>query len=247
LKRHAYQKKRSAHEDARKIGKDLLPVLGRCEASKVTRGDIVALVNRIADRGAGIAANRTLSLIRKIFNWAIAEGLLENNPALRIPMRAKEIPRDRILDDEELARFWIALDGIGFDRVTADVLRLQLLTGARIREIAEMHSGEVYLERPDPQWRLPPARSKSGQDIVRPLAPFALSIVTRRFQSDRYLFCCRQSDKPITTHAITRAVSRAATSSLIPAGFTRTAIRRGRGSGSRMWIYHLGTSTRSTE
>jgi hypothetical protein len=81
LKRHARPKKRSADEDERKIRIDLLPEFGRRWAADLTKADIVHAVDRIADRGAGIAANRTLALLRKVFNWAIAEGLVETKRA----------------------------------------------------------------------------------------------------------------------------------------------------------------------
>ena len=118
---------------------DLLPQFGNRLAADLTKADIVRAVDRIADRGAGIAANRTLALLRKLFNWAIAEGLVETNPAAGIPMRAKEQSRERVLDDAEIVSFWSALGRSGFDAVTADVLRLQLLLGARIREVTALH------------------------------------------------------------------------------------------------------------
>jgi integrase len=88
----------------------------------------------VFDRGAPIGANRTLALLRKLFNWASAEGYLQSpNPAAGVPIRAKESARRRVLSEGELRSFWRALDGLGFDEVTADALRLELLLGAHSR------------------------------------------------------------------------------------------------------------------
>jgi integrase len=76
--------------------------------------------------------------VRKIYNWGMAEGHVVSNPAVGTPMRAPERTRERVLSDDELFRFWSALEQSGFEQVTADVLRLQFLLGARIREITDL-------------------------------------------------------------------------------------------------------------
>ena len=131
MKRHALPKKRSADQDRRKCKADVSPALGNHLATEVSKADIVRLLDTITDRGAPIGASRTLALMRKLYNWAIAEGYVVSNPAAGIPRRAKEESRSRVLSDQEIKDFWAALDGPGFDNVTAVVLRLQLLLGAR--------------------------------------------------------------------------------------------------------------------
>ncbi len=211
LVRHARPKKRSADEDERKIKRDLLPELGNVQADELYRVDIVATVDRITDRGAGIAANRTLALVRKIYNWGMAEGLVTTNPATGIPMRASERTRERTLSDNELVQFWAALDLGGFEQVTADVLRLQLLLGARIREITDLAVDELQIDGRDPVWRLPRERAKSGREIVRPLPPLAVSILRRRVQGQIYVFGSPLTPgRPITPRAPARAVQRGA-------------------------------------
>ena len=227
LRRHARPKKRSAGEDERKINTDLLPELGSLFADDLSKADIIRAVDRIADRGAGIAANRTLALLRKLYNWGMAEGLVGANPAAGIPMRAKERTRERVLTDDEIVRFWSALDESGFELVTADALRLQLLLGARIREVTDLVVSELQLEGREPVWRLPRERAKSGQDIVRPLPALAVSIIKRRLQGTPFVFASTANrGRPITPRAPARAVQRAAQRGLLPAGFTPHDLRR---------------------
>src|SRR5690349_2990692 len=81
---------------------------------------------------------------------------------------------------------WLAAGEIG--PVVADVLRLQLLLGARIREVTGLHASELKLEGADPIWCLPRLRSKSNREIIRPLPPLALAIIGARMGDNPLLF-----------------------------------------------------------
>jgi integrase len=228
--RYAKPKKRSWAEDERKLKVNVYPLLGACRADLVTKLDIVRLVDAIHDRGAPILANRTLGLIRKLYNFAVADGYVETNPARGIPMRSKEFSRTRTLSEEEIRAFWQALDGPGFEDVTADALRLQLLLGARIREVTSMERSELALECTDPVWTLPAHKAKGGRDVPRPVLPTALDILRRRIEAigrSRFVFASPyDSSQPIIPQAPTRAVKRAADRGLVPAGFTPHDLRR---------------------
>ena len=230
ITRYAKPKKRSWAEDERKLNRDVNPTLGNMRADLVTRTDVVRLLDAIHDRGAPVHANRTLSLVRKLFNWAAAEGYLTvANPALGIPMRAKECARTRTLTEDEIRGLWHGLEGPGFDDVTADALRLQLLLGARIREVTGMKWTELALEQAIPVWTLPAARSKSGRDVTRPLPPTALAIIRGRLDADESEFVFASpidSSQSIIPEAPTRALSRAAKRGLVPSGFTPHDLRR---------------------
>jgi integrase len=230
ITRHAKPKKRSWAADAHALRRDVYPALGHLRADYVTKSDLVRLLDRIHDRGAPVLANRTLALLRKLFNFAVAEGYLAISPAVGIPSRAREQARTRTLDDAELATFWRALEGAGFDAVTADALRLQLLLGARVREVTDMRRAELALDSPLPIWTLPKARAKGGRDVPRPLPPVALAIVRRRLEAagDSPFVFASPVDRaaPITPRAPARAVQRAAGRGLLPAGFTPHDLRR---------------------
>jgi integrase len=230
IKRYSKPKKRSWAEDERKLKREVYPVLGDCRADLVTKRDIVHLLDAILDRGAPIHANRTLALVRKMFNWAAAEGHLATpNPAAGVPMRAQEVVRRRVLDEIELQLFWHALDGPGFDEVTADSLKLQLLLGARIREVTGMERRELALDQPIPVWTLPAARAKGRRDVPRPLSEMALQIVRRRLieaGKSTFVFASPFDPlSPITPQAPTRALSRAGIAGRILPLPTRDTIR----------------------
>ena len=56
-------------------------MIGR--SSEITRRDIKELL-RVKARTAPISANRLLSLISKIFKWAVKEELIEASPAIQL-------------------------------------------------------------------------------------------------------------------------------------------------------------------
>ena len=101
-------RKRSAAEDARMLSKDVLPHWSGRKAKDIARRDVVALLDGIVARGSPVAANRTLALVRKLFNFGLSRGVvgLETNPATHVGKPAAERQKDRVLSDDELAQVW---------------------------------------------------------------------------------------------------------------------------------------------
>jgi site-specific recombinase XerC len=64
-------------------------------------------VSAIEQRGAPIAANKALKSIKMFLRWSVGRAILDQSPAEGVPTPTKEVARDRVLSDEELARvFW---------------------------------------------------------------------------------------------------------------------------------------------
>ena len=100
-----YQKKTTAKkskgEEARIITNELLPHWRDRKANEITRADIKAVLQTIADRPAPVMANRVLALISRMYNLAIAEDVagVTLNPATRLPKPGgEEATRDRVFD-----------------------------------------------------------------------------------------------------------------------------------------------------
>ena len=165
LKDYAEPHKRSAFEDRRTFKKDVRPYIGQHKVGTVTRQDVVQLLNRIKDRGAGIAANRALSKLRKAFNWAKSEGYMAENPASGLAPRVKERKRDRALSSDEICQLWKGLDAAGMKPGTKLALKLALVTGQRIGEVCGAEKRELDLNKGD--WLIPASRSKNGRETIR--------------------------------------------------------------------------------
>lgn len=109
LEKHAIHK-RSFKEDKRKIEHDLVQAWGNVKAYEVKKRDVIRLLNKIVDRGSPIAANRTLALVRKIYNFGIERDLVKNNPCTMVKAPGKERARDRVLTVDEIRKLWTAFD-----------------------------------------------------------------------------------------------------------------------------------------
>ena len=100
-----------------------VPIVKRWGSRKVKdiqRRDVRALLDEIAAR-APITVNRTLALVRKMFNFAIEHDWLEANPCHMVKRVAPERQRDRVLSEDEVRRLWKALDSE--DAIIAAVFR----------------------------------------------------------------------------------------------------------------------------
>ena len=90
-------------------------------------------------------ANRTLALIRKMYNFAIERDLIENNPCYMVKAPSKEHSRDRAYTDDEIKKLWNA-----FEKLTPlmrDHFRLRLVTAQRGIEILSMQWKNVDFEK----------------------------------------------------------------------------------------------------
>jgi integrase len=207
LERHAKPKKKSWREDVRIIRHSLLPAFGSVSAREITRRDVRAFLDRLAER-APIMANRTRALLRKIFNWGILAEIIETNPVHLVPMPARERTRERVLSEDEIRQVWKALnDQREGDRahrrkrlISAASLKMRLLTVQRGGEVMGMEWSELDLE--NGWWTIPSARTKNGQSHRVPLNALALRIVSdlrelMRADPSRYVFASPKSDTHI--------------------------------------------------
>lgn len=145
-------------------------------AKDIGRAEIVAFLEMRA-KSAPVAANRTLGMLKRLFDWATEEGFIEASPVVRISKPTRERARDRILLDDELAVLLPALDSLG--GMMALAFRLLALCGQRPGEVIFMVRDELLdLDKPaEARWELPPERTKNKRRHVVPLAPEALRIV----------------------------------------------------------------------
>ncbi|MBN1946756.1 MAG: DUF4102 domain-containing protein, partial [Bradymonadales bacterium] len=94
MKRWARDRKRSWHDDQLRLDKHVLPVWGTLKAASIIRADMAALHHKVGKESPG-TANRTLDLVRTIWNKAVIWGLLPEghvNPAVGVE-RNPERPR----------------------------------------------------------------------------------------------------------------------------------------------------------
>lgn len=172
LKKHAV-KKRSGDEDARIINRELLPHWGSWKAVDITRRDVRNLLEEIADRPAPIMANRTLALVRKMFNFAIGRDFLESNPCQAVPRLGEEKKRERVLTQDEIRKLWNAIDEE--KPMVAAILKIRLLTAQRGGEVLTMQWNDIDFDTA--WWTIPAERAKNGRSHRVPLTTQAVEIL----------------------------------------------------------------------
>lgn len=185
IRLHSKKKKRSWRADELMLEGLVLPEWGRMKAKEIERRDVVALLDQVAET-APVRANRLLAVVRKMFNWAVERDVLQASPCANVKAPAKETARDRTLTDAELRTFWNGLAGSGIPADTQCALRLQLLTGCRISEIAGARWSEI--DRRKGEWLIPGARAKNGRECLLPLSASALALLETLDATGPYLF-----------------------------------------------------------
>lgn len=143
----------------------------------ISRRDVVELLDGLVDRGAPIVANRTLSAVRKLFNWCVERSIIETNPAAGVRPPAPNRQRDRVLDDDELRAVWRASDSIGHP--FGPLVKVLILTGQRREEVAGMRWSEVVLDGDAPLWTIPRVRMKKDKAHEVPLSPEVVAILDK--------------------------------------------------------------------
>ena len=162
-------------ETQRLLDKDILPVIGIHRAEAITRQQIMATVEAVADRGSYVIADKVLALVRAIYNWASATGRLEVDPTRGLKKRNSSRPRERILSKAEIRSLWCDLDASSISLEIRDALRLQLLLGLRISEVLGANKSEINLVHR--VWIIPAERTKSNREQRLPLPPLAANIL----------------------------------------------------------------------
>lgn len=181
LTSHAKLNKRSWKEDERILNHDLLPHWRTRKAKGITRRDIWTVLKRIAEeRGSPIMANRTLALVRRIFNFAIEREILTASPCHKIKAPAAERERERVLGHDELRALWKAL--LATPAWFQVVFKLYLFTAQRHREVLGMSRAELDLD--SGWWTIPSSRTKNGLVHRVPLAPPALELLNDWMRSN---------------------------------------------------------------
>lgn len=158
-------------ESARIFERDIVPRWGARRADSITRRNVIALLDEITGRGAPVQANRTFAAVRKLFKWAVSRDLLETSPCQGMSTPNAEMPRDRVLTDDEIRWLWRACERlpktatrrgeahIHFYDLFGPLVQLLLLTGQRESEVAGMSDAEII----NGVWSLPGIRTKNGQ------------------------------------------------------------------------------------
>ena len=135
------------------------------QITSITESDIEALLEKIIVRGAPLVANRVLVVLKTMFSWRPVRRLVGPSPCADIERSVAEIPRDRVLSNEEIRDAYIATKDLSLGQY-GQIFRLLILTGKRKSEVSGMRWSELNLDAGT--WLIPSGRAKTAsEDLVQ--------------------------------------------------------------------------------
>lgn len=138
----------------------------------IRRTDIRDLLDDVGKRGTQ-AANKAHKYLRKMFAWAVERGDIAASPMEGMGPPHLENRRKRKLEGDELRVVWLAAEKLGYPFGT--FVKLLLLTGQRLREVAGMTWAEIDVDKA--VWLIPGRRTKNGLDHLCPLNAQAVELL----------------------------------------------------------------------
>ena len=180
---YAKPNKKTWAKDQQMIDRDLLPAFKDTPLPEISRADIATVLNKIHKR-APVLANRTFEVTRKMFNWAVEQGLIDVSPCYLLKKPGTETKRDRVLSEREIRAFWewteseafaVASNNLG--DTTKYIFQLVLLTGQRPGEVCQINKDQI--DRDARVWMIPDKVHKSGRVHMVPLSDAVMAILDR--------------------------------------------------------------------
>jgi integrase len=175
---------RSGGEIARLLRREVGKAWAGRSIHEISKRDVVEIVTAIEQRGAPIAANKALKATKTFLRWCVGRAVLDQSPAEGVPLPSKEIARDRVLDDNELARVILAARNIGGPY--GGIVELLALTGQRREEVARLQWEELDLARQ--LWTLPKSRTKNAKVHVVHLSNHSMAVLKNTDRKGSYVF-----------------------------------------------------------
>ena len=212
LTEHARRHKRSAAKDERNLRLHILPRWANRDFASITRGDVIALIERLISADKPTLANHVHRLVSGIFSFAMDVDLASANPAARLRKRVAERVKTRVLNDSEIRLFWKRVMEPPLSRTIGLALRVVLATGCRPGEAAGMARGELEFDGDGKPtgWTIPPARSKNRRAHFVPLSPLASDLIVEAMAlagSSNFVFASRSTRGHIDNSTLATAMA----------------------------------------
>lgn len=147
----------------------------------ISAGDVYSAVEETRTRGvpglkmkkdgpSDARARHLFSALSVLFGWAMRHRRIEQNPCSNVHRPKGGQSRDRVLSNQEIREFWLAASA---EPHVGPLLKLLLLTGQRLNEVAGMRRSELSADL----WSLPGSRAKNGRPHVVPLPAAARDLI----------------------------------------------------------------------
>ncbi|KPH91994.1 integrase [Pseudoalteromonas undina] len=209
----------------RMFEKDILPFIGNYKLKEITRREIFEKVlDPITDRGAKTQANKTLSILKQMFNFGVERDLIQGNPISTVKKKSVgglEKSRTRALEFEEVIQVFDRLPKLGISQQVIYALKCITLTGCRPIEVTGAQWQEFDFDKMI--WTIPAERVKQNKDGERthkvPITQNMVILLDELraafgYLNSKYVFPSTTTNKsgpgeqPIDRHSLSRSISR---------------------------------------
>ncbi|MGA7455072.1 MAG: integrase arm-type DNA-binding domain-containing protein [Rhodoplanes sp.] len=177
-------KTRKAAEVSRMLRREVVSRWGNRSVREINKRDVIELASEIAQRGTPIAANKLLKVVKTFLNWCAGRAVIDSSPAEGVPLPGKEVARDRVLTDGELASVIVAARTMG--GAYGGIVEMLALTGQRREEVAGMVWDEIDLG--NRTWMLPGLRTKNARPHIVHLSEPCIELIARVPRLGDYVF-----------------------------------------------------------
>jgi len=156
---------------------DAIPDLGPLPISTITPAQILAVLQRVEERGAISVAVIGRGYISQVFRFAIAsqKATIDPVPSLRGALLSPGRKHHTPLGRSDVKPFLQAVSGARANRQTEIAVRLLLLTMTRTVELRCAPWAEFDLDRAE--WRVPAERMKQRRPHIVPLSRQAMDLL----------------------------------------------------------------------
>lgn len=175
IEKHAKVNQRRWTLTERMFEQHVLPKLGNKPVVDLRRADIIELLDNLQHKkGLGAQVNRIHAALKAALNFAVEREYLDANPAAAVKKQFKgEVPRERVLTDDELKAIWQAADAL--KEPSRGLVKMMILTGQRRDEVRCLPWAELDMEAS--LWTLPVGRNKGKREHVVPLSEEAKAVL----------------------------------------------------------------------
>ena len=122
------------------LRRDVIPYWGAKSIHEIKKRDVSDLVSLIAQRNAH-ASHRLLKTLKTFFRWCVGRAVIDFSPAEGISSSYRDVSRDRVLTDQELAA--VILAARRMPPPYGRIVEFLALTGQRREEVAQLTWEEI--------------------------------------------------------------------------------------------------------
>ena len=192
-----------------RIAANVMPIIGTLRLTDLHRRDINRVLDPIVERNSPTQARLVFQDLRAMLRWAVQRGDLDRSPMEGLDKPSNEMPRERVLSDDEIRTLWTGLPEALPKSITCQrIIRLSLVTAQRVGEVSGLRRDELDLA--GRSWSLPGSRTKNGHAHLVPLSDLAIGIINAALADagdSPFVFPC--GDGSLAPTAVARTIGRA--------------------------------------